>query len=60
MIMDSYKFFSLLVVWIQNWSNIILRQFLDEDDIKGWLCLKDSVNNEVVLVNVLRKYVNFL
>jgi len=32
------------------------RQFLDENDVEGMLCSKNSVNDEVVLANVLKEY----
>ena len=59
MIRNSYKFLSLLVIQTPDRLNVCLRWFLDEDNIKGWLSLKDSVDKEVVLMNILRECANF-
>ena len=56
----SYKIISFAVWWAGDFVNNRLRWFLDEDDVKVRLSLKDDVNDKVILANVLRKYPEIL
>ena len=55
---NAYKFFSIFVVKTWNWSYVRPRWLLDEDNIKWEIYLENSVDDEIVLVNVLRKDMN--
>ena len=57
---NAYKFFSIFVVKTWNWSYVRPRWLLDEDNIKWGICFENSVDDEIVLVNVLRKDMNVL
>ena len=53
MVGNTYEFFSFFTIRIQNYPYMRPRWLLDEDNIEQELCLKDSVDDEVVLMNVL-------
>ena len=55
---NVYKFFSIFVVKTWNWLYVRPRWLLDEDNIKWGICLENSVDDEIVLVNILRKNMN--
>ena len=55
---NAYKFFSIFVVKTWNWLYVRPRWLLDEYNIKWVICLENSVDDEIVLVNVLRKDMN--
>jgi len=52
-IWDSYQLVSFTVSRAQNRSQNRLRWFLDDNDIKCKPRFKNSIDNEVVLVNVI-------
>ena len=51
----SYEVFALAIYIAWDLANDRLRQFLDKNNVKVWLSLKDSVDNKIVLANILRK-----
>ena len=55
MVGNTYEFFSFFTIRIQNYPYMRPRWLLDEDNIEQELCLKDSVDDEVILMNVLWK-----
>jgi len=55
MINSSYKVFSFTIQSAGNFANNRLWQFLDQNDIKVCLSLKDGVNNKMVFPHVLGK-----
>ena len=52
---SSYEVFAFATQCAGDFTNDKLREFLDKDYVKVWLGLKNSVNNEMVLANVLWK-----
>ena len=59
-IWNAYQRKTFTVFWAGNWPNSCLRQFLDEDNIKIVVDFKDSVDNEIILSNILRKNLQVL
>ena len=54
MVRNTYEFFFFAIrAW--NCPYVRPRWLLDEDNTKQELCLKDSIDNKVVLTNILRK-----
>ena len=58
MIRNANNLFSILIVKAWDWMYISLRQFLNEYDVESEMSFKNSIDYEVVLVNILRKDVN--
>ena len=52
---SSYKVFSFTIQSAENFANDRPWQFLDQDDVKVCLSLKDSVDNEIVFPHILGK-----
>ena len=54
MMNSSNKVISFIVQWAGDFANNQPGRFLDEDNIKLGLGLEYSINDEAILVNVLR------
>ena len=52
---SSYKVFSFTIRSAGNFANDRLWRFLDQDDVKVCLSLKDGVDNEMVFPHILEK-----
>ena len=55
MIHNAYQRNTFTVFWTGNWPNSCSRWLLDEDNIKIVVDFENSVDDEVVLLNVLQK-----
>ena len=60
MIHNAYQRNAFTVFWTGNWPNSYPRWFLDEDDIEIVVDFEDSVDDEVVLSNILQKNLQIL
>jgi len=56
----SYKSFTFAIYRAGNFANFGPRRFLDEDNVKLALSLKNSVDNKRVFPNILQKYFEIL
>ena len=55
MMNSSYKVFAFTIQYAGDFTNDRPRRFLDKDYVKVWLGLENSIDNEIVLANVLWK-----
>ena len=60
MVEYTYYFFAFTIERTQNRLNTCPRWFLDEDDVKFWIDFEDSVNNKIILTNILRENFDIL
>ena len=60
MIHNAYQRNTFTVFWTGNWPNSCSRWLLDEDNIKIVVDFENSVDDEVVLLNVLQKNLQIL
>ena len=56
MIWNAYQRNAFTIFGTRNRPNSSSRWFLNEDNIKAEIDFKNSVNNEIILLNILRKY----
>jgi len=55
MMNSSYEVFAFAIQCAGDFTNDRLRGFLDKDYVKVWLGFKNSIDDKIVLVNILWK-----